>query len=248
MSTPSAVPRTAPIAIAPKPASSRFTPSSRQGSIHTEAFPGSLVHSNSGEFDTPDSVGSPANGIPTWPCEACQRRRIKCLVMGDDDEGCTSCQANGTECSLVGSPAPRKRKLNGDFDGEGRSKRRYARHSYPLIGARGISLKILIPHGLKSHYRACAGTLSTWKFKLSDTRLDNLVPQVREGMITEGDGTNKAVFPALLPAARSLKRWPTLAVPRSSSELWASKGTDIVSTSGYVFPAACCLLSSVLRT
>jgi hypothetical protein len=42
----------------------------------------------------------------------------------DDDDGCNSCQLNGTECSLAGSPQPRKRKLNGADGGESHSKRR----------------------------------------------------------------------------------------------------------------------------
>ncbi|KAJ4414487.1 Fungal specific transcription factor [Gnomoniopsis sp. IMI 355080] len=110
MSIPSAIPRTAPIAIAPKP--SRFA-AGRQ-----DAYSGSF---SNGGFDTPDSVGSPSTGFPAWPCEACQLRRIKC-VMSDDDDTCLSCRARGTECSLVGSPPPRKRKLHRDHS-ESRSKR-----------------------------------------------------------------------------------------------------------------------------
>lgn len=110
MSIPSAVPRTAPIAIAPKPP--RFPPS-RQGSFHVDF---SYQSSRSG-LGSPES-DSPLNGTP---CKACQRRRITC-VMSEDDDGCVSCQLNGTECSLEGSPQPRKRKLNGD--GENYSKRR----------------------------------------------------------------------------------------------------------------------------
>jgi hypothetical protein len=116
MSLPNAIYRTAPIAIAPKP--TRFTTTGRPGNIHTDTYSGS--YNNSG-FDTPDSVGSPSTGIPAWPCEACQLRRLKC-VMSDDDDACISCRTRATECSLVGSPPPRKRKLHGDHS-ESRSKR-----------------------------------------------------------------------------------------------------------------------------
>jgi hypothetical protein len=117
MSTPSAVPRTAPIAIAPKP--SRLAPS-RQGSINVD-YP--YLGGRSG-FDSPGSE-SPLSGLPPVPCEACQRRGIKC-VMGDEDDCCISCQVNGNECSLVESPQPRKRKLelNGDGGDYSHSKRR----------------------------------------------------------------------------------------------------------------------------
>jgi len=113
MSTPSAVPRTAPIAIAPKPP--RFHPS-RQGSINLDSYPGLR-----NGFDSPDS-GS-INGHPTHPCEACFRRRLDC-VMSDDEEGCVRCVLSGAECSLLESPMPRKRKLNG-FAEDSISKRRY---------------------------------------------------------------------------------------------------------------------------
>lgn len=115
MSIPSAIPRTAPIAIAPKP--SRFA---RQQHQDSSSYSGSFANNNGG-FDTPDSAGSPAAGFPAWPCEACQTRRIQC-VMNDDDDACQSCRARGTECSLVGSPPPRKRKLHGDYS-ESRNKR-----------------------------------------------------------------------------------------------------------------------------
>lgn len=110
MSIPSALSRSAPIAIAPKP--SRFASGRHDG------YPGSF---NPSGFDTPDSVGSPSTGFPAWPCEACQLRRLKC-VMSDDDDACISCRARGSECSLVGSPPPRKRKLHGDYS-ESTSKR-----------------------------------------------------------------------------------------------------------------------------
>lgn len=115
MSTPSAVPRTAPIAIAPKPP--RFPPS-RQGSINLDSYPGLR-----NGFDSPDS-GS-VNGHPSHPCEACFRRRLDC-VMSDDEEGCVRCVLSGAECSLLESPMPRKRKLNG-FAEDSISKRRYVR-------------------------------------------------------------------------------------------------------------------------
>jgi hypothetical protein len=123
MSTPSAVPRTAPIAIAPKPSSSRFGGQSRNNSINVDSYrPGSLRNG----FDSPDSDSPPSNGNPLIPCEACRRRRIKC-VMSDDDDSCISCVVGGSECSLVTEGQyQRKRKLNGgDYHGEeSYSKRR----------------------------------------------------------------------------------------------------------------------------
>ncbi|KAK3995869.1 fungal-specific transcription factor domain-containing protein [Cladorrhinum sp. PSN332] len=113
MSAPVAVQRTAPIAIAPKPA--RFPPS-RQGSIAIDSFHTGL---RSG-FDSPDS-GSVSGSHSTPPCEACLRRRSDCVV-GEEDDNCVACQYSGTECSLGESPPLRKRKLNGDAEDRG-SKR-----------------------------------------------------------------------------------------------------------------------------
>ncbi|OIW24856.1 hypothetical protein CONLIGDRAFT_72405 [Coniochaeta ligniaria NRRL 30616] len=113
MSIPSAVPRTAPIAIAPKP--SRFAPS-RQGSINLDSYRGGSFRSG---IDSPDSDYSPLPGYPSVPCEGCQQRRIKC-VMTEDDDSCITCQVNGAECSLaIESQYQRKRKLNGgDYKGD----------------------------------------------------------------------------------------------------------------------------------
>ncbi|KAK4166402.1 fungal-specific transcription factor domain-containing protein [Cladorrhinum sp. PSN259] len=113
MSASVAVPRTAPIAIAPKPP---LFPPSRQGSITIDSFHSGL---RSG-FDSPDS-GSVSGSHSTPPCEACLRRRSDCVVSEEDDN-CVACQYSGTECSLVESPPPRKRKLNGDAEDRG-SKR-----------------------------------------------------------------------------------------------------------------------------
>lgn len=116
MSASAAVPRTAPIAIAPKPP--RFPPS-RQGSITIDSFHNGGLR---GGLDSPDS-GSVSGSHSTPPCEACLRRRSDCVVSEDDDN-CVACQYSGTECSLVESPLIRKRKLNGDAEERGGSSKR----------------------------------------------------------------------------------------------------------------------------
>ncbi|KAH8205345.1 hypothetical protein TruAng_000424 [Truncatella angustata] len=59
MATPSAVPRTAPIAIAPKP--SHFNPSSRHGTpgLHHDAYAGGMNGHDSADSDTPSSGSAP---------------------------------------------------------------------------------------------------------------------------------------------------------------------------------------------
>ncbi|KLU86598.1 transcriptional activator protein DAL81 [Magnaporthiopsis poae ATCC 64411] len=133
MSTPIAVARTAPIPIAPKPSRQ---PPSRQGSTILDAYP----HSMSG-LTSPGS-DSPLSGQPAMPCEACLRRRIKCIMSDDDDDSsCISCQANHVGCSLTESPQPRKRKLKGDLEvshskrsspGQSDNRRRRRQHQASL--------------------------------------------------------------------------------------------------------------------
>ncbi|KAI1498960.1 fungal-specific transcription factor domain-containing protein [Biscogniauxia marginata] len=114
MSTPSSVPRTAPIAIAPKPSQSAFN-RHRSNIGGNEAFMSSMNGNDSADSDSALS-GSGS------PCEGCLLRRSKCVV-GDDEESCLSCQASGIECSLSQSPQHRKRKLARDSGDESSGKR-----------------------------------------------------------------------------------------------------------------------------
>ncbi|KAH7151840.1 fungal-specific transcription factor domain-containing protein [Dactylonectria estremocensis] len=109
MSQASSLHRTAPIAIAPKPP--RLEPAAyRQDSFHRlEMGQGSLPATSSASTE-PASF----NGSPVPPCLSCRYSRAKCVMGGDDEDGCMSCQAMGSECSLVCSPQSRKRKLHGD--------------------------------------------------------------------------------------------------------------------------------------
>ncbi|CAI4219890.1 unnamed protein product [Parascedosporium putredinis] len=120
MSNSPAVPRTAPIAIAPKPsgpvaavsssASLSGSASRRQkhqldGNNKFDLGKGSM---SSFDASAPHSLAS----SPSSPCDSCRRLRLKCTTAGDEDDGgCIPCQRSGSECSLVLSPRPRKRKL-----------------------------------------------------------------------------------------------------------------------------------------
>ncbi|KAK3333777.1 fungal-specific transcription factor domain-containing protein [Cercophora scortea] len=139
MSAPSAVSRTAPIAIAPKPP--RFPPS-RQGSISIDHY-----RNFRNGVDSPDS-DSP-NGYTAASCEACIHRRLDC-VMSDDDDSCVSCQMIGVDCSMAQSPPLRKRKLNGEGDeshskrsSPGRSDNRRRRHHQPSLSSTAASSSLI---------------------------------------------------------------------------------------------------------
>ncbi|KAI1341286.1 fungal-specific transcription factor domain-containing protein [Xylariaceae sp. FL0016] len=102
MSNPSTVPRTVPINIAPKPSRANFDANHRQFSSNSACM-SSMNGNDSADSDSASSATSE-------PCDACILRRVKCVV-GEDEENCISCQANGFECSLSQSRQPRKRKL-----------------------------------------------------------------------------------------------------------------------------------------
>lgn len=99
MSNLGTVPRTAPIAIAPKPSQ-----------LFSSRHPINDVSLNS--MNSNDSTDSDS---------AC--------VVGDDDDSCASCQVRGIPCSLNQSPQPRKRKLARDSNEESNGKRGSPRRS-----------------------------------------------------------------------------------------------------------------------
>lgn len=111
MSNATAVARSAPIAIAPKPPKTGPITARRQDSLS----------SCGRSFTSRDLESDRFRPQPT--CTSCRRSRIEC-IKSEDDEGCIPCQLNGSECSLMSSPQPRKRKLGGDSGDEDPGKRR----------------------------------------------------------------------------------------------------------------------------
>lgn len=103
------VTRTAPIAIAPKPAQPPYRQDSRDSYRH-------------GSMPGQESTDASYTGRAPSPCDICQRFRIKCTLSDDDEEGCLPCQNRGSECSFVSSPPGRKRKLNGALADDGKRR------------------------------------------------------------------------------------------------------------------------------
>ncbi|KAI1649302.1 fungal-specific transcription factor domain-containing protein [Daldinia loculata] len=130
MSNLGTVPRTAPIAIAPKP-SQLFSSRHPINDV-------SLNSMNSNDSTDSDSAVS-ANSTP---CESCLRRRLKCVV-GDDDDSCASCQVRGIPCSLNQSPQPRKRKLARDSNEESNGKRGRLRQRQASLSSTTASTSLI---------------------------------------------------------------------------------------------------------
>lgn len=102
--------RSAPIAIAPKPA--RFN--LQHQSSMAQSIGSDLIHGNMSGMES-EGPASPQSGVIGFTCEACRRRGMKC-VLDEDENHCASCLTNGLECSLTHppglSPTTRKRKQN----------------------------------------------------------------------------------------------------------------------------------------
>ncbi|KAI2784463.1 fungal-specific transcription factor domain-containing protein [Daldinia loculata] len=130
MSNLGTVPRTALIAIAPKP-SQLFSSRHPINDV-------SLNSMNSNDSTDSDSAVS-ANSTP---CESCLRRRLKCVV-GDDDDSCASCQVRGIPCSLNQSPQPRKRKLARDSNEESNGKRGRLRQRQASLSSTTASTSLI---------------------------------------------------------------------------------------------------------
>lgn len=117
MSTPIAVPRTAPIPIASKPASFRKPDFNERDDVKPKSSaPGSARNS-------PKS----APGRKTRPCDACRRRKSKCVVH-EGQVVCVLCQFHKQDCTFVQSPQPRKRKLVVEKKEEPIQRRRYVKN------------------------------------------------------------------------------------------------------------------------
>lgn len=114
MSTPIAVPRTAPIPIASKPASFRKPDFDERESVKAKS-------SASG------SAPKSAPGRKTRPCDACRRRKSKCVVH-EGQVVCVLCQFHNQDCTFVQSPQPRKRKLVIEKKEEPIQRRRYVKN------------------------------------------------------------------------------------------------------------------------
>jgi hypothetical protein len=121
MLNPTAVARTAPIAIASRKPRSEYS-NEFSSSHHTPGgvqLPGSMSSSASGESGTTN-----VRGRKDRPCDACRKRKSRC-VINEGQTTCVLCQFHTQDCTFVQSPQPRKRKLNAEGKEESVAKRRY---------------------------------------------------------------------------------------------------------------------------
>lgn len=64
-----------------------------------------------------------ARGRRERPCDACRRRKSKCVVTEGPSKTCAACGVHGQECTYLEDPQPRKRRLDTERKDQDSSKR-----------------------------------------------------------------------------------------------------------------------------
>ncbi|KAH8593361.1 fungal-specific transcription factor domain-containing protein [Bisporella sp. PMI_857] len=116
MSTPSAIARSAPIAIAAR------RPHPEVSSVNGRDTHLSTSMSSTASADSGTNIRTRKDR----PCDACRRRKSRCVIQ-EGQQSCNLCQFHSQECTFVQSPQPRKRKLNTEGKEESSAKRRQDR-------------------------------------------------------------------------------------------------------------------------
>ena len=132
MSTPSAIARSAPIAIA-----SRKPPPETNGTNGRDKN-----FSNSMSSTTSAESGSNIRTRKDRPCDACRRRKSRCVIH-EGQQSCVLCQFHTQDCTFVQSPQPRKRKLNTEGKEESSAKRRHVQISSKSLASHPALCRIL---------------------------------------------------------------------------------------------------------
>lgn len=76
------------------------------------------------------------------PCDACRKRKSKCVTNEGQKNVCAACGVHGQECTYIEDPQPRKRRLEGDGKEVDLSKRRLVpqRGGVSKMGVREVDI------------------------------------------------------------------------------------------------------------
>lgn len=58
------------------------------------------------------------------PCDACRRKKSKCVINDGQTNICVACSTHGQQCTFLEDPRPRKRRLDSEGKDSNLSKRR----------------------------------------------------------------------------------------------------------------------------
>ncbi|KAL8629163.1 hypothetical protein Q9189_005119 [Teloschistes chrysophthalmus] len=76
--------------------------------------------------------GKVPRGRRERPCDACRKRKSKCVMNEGASGTCTACAVHGQKCTFVEDPQPRKRRLDHDGKEVDSSKRRSTLESHNI--------------------------------------------------------------------------------------------------------------------
>lgn len=107
VSQPPLLPATAPITVA--------SPANRGPVSGTSSKPKTTIAGKDGKIP---------RGRRERPCDACRRRKSKCVTKEGPSKVCTACGVHGQECTYLEDPQPRKRKVDTESNEGDPAKRR----------------------------------------------------------------------------------------------------------------------------
>lgn len=92
------------------------------------------THANSSDIITQQSLAQ-TNVKPPRPCDACRRRKSKCMLNSPGATSCMLCTHHNQSCTFLEDPVPRKKKPPAATTMQQRSasSRAYDSHNLPLL-------------------------------------------------------------------------------------------------------------------
>ena len=68
--------------------------------------------------------GKTTRGRKERPCDACRRKKSKCVMNEGQTNACVACSTHGQQCTFLEDPRPRKRRLDSEGKDPNLGKRR----------------------------------------------------------------------------------------------------------------------------
>ncbi|KAL8872637.1 MAG: hypothetical protein Q9174_001762 [Haloplaca sp. 1 TL-2023] len=112
-----------PLAPSTAPAAKASTPSSQRSDPSTSSKPRRISSSKDSKT---------IRGKRERPCDACRKRKSKCVMNEGAPVTCAACAVHGQQCTFVEDPQPRKRRLDNDGKEVDSSKRRSTIESHNI--------------------------------------------------------------------------------------------------------------------
>lgn len=73
---------------------------------------------------SPSASHKGSKGRKERPCDACRRKKSRCVMSEAQPTSCVACSTHGHKCTFIEDPRPRKRRLDSDGKDPNLGKRR----------------------------------------------------------------------------------------------------------------------------